>query len=129
MGPAPHPGRVGEHARALRPRADHPGPLCDRPCRVSPPVWSGGTWETGRRAGEGTSVAPHRGRHRGRRSGLPGEPLRPPRTLFPLELYPKISAWGGLYKSHIEEFRDLRTAIARWGVGEVGGNLYWQLTY
>ena len=50
-------------------------------------------------------------------------------TLFPLELYPKISAWGGLYKSHIEEFRDLRTAIARWGVGEVGGNLYWQLTY
>ena len=39
-------------------------------------------------------------------------------ALFPLELYPKISAWGGLYKSHIEEFRDLRTAIARWGVGE-----------
>src|SRR5262249_49681348 len=50
-------------------------------------------------------------------------------TLFPLELYPKISAWGGLHKSHIEEFRDLRTAMARWGVGGVGGDLYRQLTY
>ena len=29
-------------------------------------------------------------------------------ALFPLELFPKITAWGGVYKSYIAEFGDLR---------------------
>ena len=35
------------------------------------------------------------------------------RAFFPLELLPKITAWGGLYKSYIIEFGDLRELVHR----------------
>jgi tetratricopeptide (TPR) repeat protein len=34
-------------------------------------------------------------------------------ALFPLELFPKITAWGGLYKSYIIEFGDLRDLVRK----------------
>ena len=36
-------------------------------------------------------------------------------ALFPLEIFPKITAWGGLYKSYIAEFGDLRELVRRQG--------------
>ena len=36
-------------------------------------------------------------------------------ALFPLELFPKITAWGGVYKSYIAEFGDLRELVRRQG--------------
>ena len=36
-------------------------------------------------------------------------------ALFPLELYPKITVWGGLYKTYIIEFGDLRELAHRRG--------------
>ena len=44
-------------------------------------------------------------------------------VLFPLEIYPKITAWGGVYKSYIMEYRDLREHIHRLGVSAAAGNL------
>ena len=45
-------------------------------------------------------------------------------VLFPLELFPKITAWGGLYKSYIAEFADLREYIQNQGTELTAGNLY-----
>jgi tetratricopeptide (TPR) repeat protein len=42
-------------------------------------------------------------------------------ALFPLELFPKITAWGGLYKANIVEFGDLREYMRRMGPAAVGG--------
>ena len=44
-------------------------------------------------------------------------------ALFPLELFPKITAWGGLYKSYITEFGDLRESVRRYGP-TAAANLY-----
>jgi len=44
-------------------------------------------------------------------------------ALFPLELFPKITAWGGPYKALIEEFLDLRAYIQSRGL-PVLGSLY-----
>ena len=58
--------------------------------------------------GRAPLVAARRGRDSCGRSGLPDQSLRRyAGTLFPLELFPKITSWGGLYKSQIAEFSDL----------------------
>ena len=44
-------------------------------------------------------------------------------ALFPLELFPKITAWGGLYKSYIVEFGDLRDFVRK-QVPTASGSLY-----
>lgn len=44
-------------------------------------------------------------------------------ALLPLELFPKITAWGGLYKSYIGEFADLREYVQR-HVPTTAGNLH-----
>jgi hypothetical protein len=44
-------------------------------------------------------------------------------ALLPLELFPKITAWGGLYKSYIAEFMDLREYV-QGNVPTAAGNLY-----
>ncbi len=44
-------------------------------------------------------------------------------ALFPFELFPKITAWGGLYKSHISEFGDLREFVRMKGPW-TAGSLY-----
>jgi pentatricopeptide repeat protein len=44
-------------------------------------------------------------------------------ALFPLELFPKITTWGGVYKAHIQEFMDLR-AFVRGAPQSAGGNVY-----
>jgi tetratricopeptide (TPR) repeat protein len=41
-------------------------------------------------------------------------------ALFPLELLPKITAWGGLYKSQIREFADLRDFVLKQGAPAIG---------
>ena len=50
-------------------------------------------------------------------------------TLFPLELFRKITAWGGPYKSSIAEVFDLRTFVEKEGVEAIGGNLYFRAEY
>jgi len=37
-------------------------------------------------------------------------------ALFPLELFPKITAWGGQYKSYIIEFGDLQELVRKQGM-------------
>ena len=37
-------------------------------------------------------------------------------AVFPLELFPKITAWGGPYKSYVDEFMDLRTFVQTVGL-------------
>ena len=44
-------------------------------------------------------------------------------ALFPVELFPKITAWGGLYKSYIAEFGDLRDYVRKQGPS-ASGSLY-----
>ncbi len=44
-------------------------------------------------------------------------------ALFPLELFPKITAWGGVYKSYIAEFGDLRDFVRKQGP-TAAGSLY-----
>jgi len=41
-------------------------------------------------------------------------------ALFPLELFPKITAWGGLYKAHIGELSDLRELVRSQGATSAG---------
>ncbi len=41
-------------------------------------------------------------------------------ALLPLELFPKITAWGGLYKSYIGEFGDLRELVRSQGASAAG---------
>ncbi len=45
-------------------------------------------------------------------------------AMFPLELFPKITAWGGSYKSEIIEFMDLHEFIRKQTVPIAAGNLY-----
>ena len=45
-------------------------------------------------------------------------------ALFPLELFPKITAWGGLYKSQIAEFSDLREFVANEGTARATADFY-----
>lgn len=45
-------------------------------------------------------------------------------AILPLELFPKITAWGGVYKSYIIEFMDLREFVARQTPRIAAGNLY-----
>ncbi len=47
-------------------------------------------------------------------------------TLFPLELFSKITAWGGLYKSRIREFADLGDFVRTQGAPAIG-SLYTRL--
>jgi hypothetical protein len=47
-------------------------------------------------------------------------------ALFPLELFPKITAWGGPYKATILESMDLRTFVRRAGAGSAAANLYFR---
>ncbi len=42
-------------------------------------------------------------------------------TLLPLELLPKITAWGGQYKSYIIEFGDLAELVRRQGLAAASG--------
>jgi tetratricopeptide (TPR) repeat protein len=44
-------------------------------------------------------------------------------VLLPLELFPKITAWGGLYKSYIAEFMDLQAFVQKQGFA-AAGNLF-----
>jgi hypothetical protein len=44
-------------------------------------------------------------------------------ALLPLELFPKITAWGGLYKSYIAEFMDLQAFVQKQGLA-AAGNLF-----
>jgi tetratricopeptide (TPR) repeat protein len=37
-------------------------------------------------------------------------------AIFPFELFPKITAWGGSYKSYVDEFMDLRTFVQTVGL-------------
>ncbi len=46
-------------------------------------------------------------------------------ALLPLELFPKITAWGGSYKSYIAEIADLRGYVQR-DVPTTAGNLYFR---
>lgn len=48
-------------------------------------------------------------------------------ALLPLELFPKITALGGLYKSYIIELMDLRRFVARQGTSIAAANLYNQV--
>jgi hypothetical protein len=50
-------------------------------------------------------------------------------ALFPLELFPKITAWGGPYKSSITEFFDLRAFVEREGVAVARTNLYFRAQF
>jgi hypothetical protein len=43
---------------------------------------------------------------------------------FPMELFPKITAWGGMYKSYITEFMDLRDYVQKYSTEAAGGNLF-----
>jgi hypothetical protein len=43
-------------------------------------------------------------------------------VLFPLELVPKITAWGGMYKSYVSEFVDFRDYVQNQGIEAAGGN-------
>jgi tetratricopeptide (TPR) repeat protein len=45
-------------------------------------------------------------------------------ALFPLELFPKITSWGGLYKSYILEFRGLKAFVAVEGPQRAAADLY-----
>ncbi len=45
-------------------------------------------------------------------------------AVLPLELFPKITAWGGVYKSYIIEFMGLREFVARQTPPIAAGNLY-----
>ena len=36
-------------------------------------------------------------------------------AIFPLELFPKITAWGGPYKSYVDEFMDLQSFVQHRG--------------
>ena len=45
-------------------------------------------------------------------------------ALFPLELFPKITAWGGPYKAYVAEFMDMRSYIAKVGPVGAAANLY-----
>ena len=45
-------------------------------------------------------------------------------AIFPLELFPKITAWGGLYKSEIIEFMDLKEFVRKQSVPVAASNLY-----
>ncbi len=47
-------------------------------------------------------------------------------ALFPLELFPKITAWGGLYKSRVREFADLGAFVRTQGPPAIG-SLYTRL--
>jgi len=47
-------------------------------------------------------------------------------TLFPLELFPKLTAWGGPYKTTIVELMDLGAFVQRAGPGGAGSNVYVQ---
>ena len=42
-------------------------------------------------------------------------------VLFPLGLFPKITHWGGIYKSYILEFGDLRELVRRQGLSAFSG--------
>ena len=97
-------------------------------------------WRSGRRARwdhQGTSravphsrlavVGPCRWVRGGGRTRLPGKPLRLQGALFPLELFPKITRWGGPYKALIIEFVDLREYIQRQGLPALG-SLYTRIT-
>jgi pentatricopeptide repeat protein len=48
-------------------------------------------------------------------------------VLFPLELLPKITQWGGPYKALIIEFVDLREYVRRYGLA-ASGSLYTRMT-
>jgi tetratricopeptide (TPR) repeat protein len=47
-------------------------------------------------------------------------------ALLPLELFPKITAWGGMYKSYIYEFNDLQQYIQMQGMEVAARNLFVQ---
>ena len=47
-------------------------------------------------------------------------------VLFPLEILPKITSWGGVYKSYIMEYRDLREQIHLLGLSSAAGNPYYR---
>ena len=76
-------------------------------------TWQRARWEP--------PVGPRRGPRGPGRFCMRGEPLRTARRLFPLELLPKITAWGGLYKSYIIEFGDLRELVHRQGAQAMHG--------
>jgi tetratricopeptide (TPR) repeat protein len=47
-------------------------------------------------------------------------------VFFPLELFPKITAWGGTYKSYIAEFSDLRVYVQNQSTESAAGNPFVQ---
>ncbi|HZW29556.1 MAG TPA: hypothetical protein VFF52_02550 [Isosphaeraceae bacterium] len=46
-------------------------------------------------------------------------------AIFPLELFAKITSWGGLYKSYISEILDLRELVQKQGLA-LSGNPYFR---
>ena len=47
-------------------------------------------------------------------------------ALFPFELFPKITAWGGPYKSYVDEFMDLKTFVQKVGIEGAAGDFFFQ---
>jgi tetratricopeptide (TPR) repeat protein len=47
-------------------------------------------------------------------------------AIFPFELFPKITAWGGPYKSYVAEFMDLRTFVQTVGLESAAGDFFFR---
>ncbi len=47
-------------------------------------------------------------------------------AIFPFELFPKITAWGGPYKTYVDEFMDLRTFVKTVGLDRAANDFYFQ---
>ncbi len=48
-------------------------------------------------------------------------------AIFPLELFPKITAWGGPYKSYVDEFMDLRAFVQTLGLETASGDFFFRV--
>ncbi len=48
-------------------------------------------------------------------------------AIFPFELFPKITAWGGPYKSYVAEFMDLRTFVQTVGLESAARDFYFRV--
>ena len=71
-------------------------------------------------------VAPFSRRRAGAGARLPGEPVRVAWMLLPFEIFPKITAWGGPYKSYVGENMDLRTFVQTVGLESAAGDFFFR---
>jgi tetratricopeptide (TPR) repeat protein len=47
-------------------------------------------------------------------------------AVFPFELFPKITAWGGPYKSYVAEFMDVRSFVQKTGTDSAAGDFFFR---